>query len=264
MLTVNPFSGLSETIPAVAMQVYVIAMMILVIGGTIIDTLHKKSAKYFFENAKKARAQATRTVGSGEKAGLAIKTVTNEILTSSEFSNQKRRMSHLLSMYGFVVFVVTTAIMVFGYAAPDAVTPVIWPILWHLGALSLCAGGYWFWFAIRVDVAAEGNSPLRVVRADLFILSLLATATFGLIWSFMQWAGAGGWATLFLGLFILASTVLFGGVLWSKFAHMFFKPAAAYQKKVANADGSMENMPAPADRPAQFGLGIKRLPPHNY
>ena len=41
-------------------------------------------------------------------------------------------------------------------------------------------GGYWFWFFIRVDVAAEGNSPFRIMRADLFILSLLASATLGL------------------------------------------------------------------------------------
>jgi hypothetical protein len=102
------------------------------------------------------------------------------------------------------------------------------------------------------------------VRADLFILSLLATATFALIWSVLQAAGAAGWSTLFFGLFIFASTVLFGGVLWSKFAHMFFKPAAAFQKRVAKADGSRDGLPAPADKPEQFGPGIKRLQPKNY
>jgi hypothetical protein len=281
MFTTNPFAELSGSIPAVTIQIYVIVMAILVIGGTIIDTLHKKSAKYFFENSEKAKKAATRTVGGGEKVGLAIKTVTSEVMTSSEFSNPKRRVSHLLSMYGFIVFLVSTVIMVFGYLGADAQTPAIWPILWHLGALSLCIGGYWFWFAIRVDVAAEGNSPLRVVKADLFILSLLATATFGLIWSFLQSTGAGGLTVAALIAFILSSTVLFGGVLWSKFAHMFFKPAAAFQKKVTVADGSRENLPAYADRndpadrdrhsmellkdaPMDMGLGIKREEPKHY
>jgi hypothetical protein len=113
-------------------------------------------------------------------------------------------------------------------------------------------------------VAAEGNSWYRVVRADLFILSLLATATFALIWSALQAKGVAGWMTLAFALFILSSTVLFGGVLWSKFAHMFFKPAAAFQKRVAKADGSRDGLPAPADKPEQFGLGIKRLAPRNY
>ena len=54
-------------------------------------------------------------------------------------------------------------------------------------------GGYWFWFFIRVDVAAEGNSPFRVVKADLFILSMLASATLGLIWA----AAGGGVGVLF-------------------------------------------------------------------
>jgi len=184
-------------------------------------------------------------------------------------------------MYGFVIFIISTAVLVFGYTGDGMVAPTIWPLLWHLGALSLCVGGYWFWFAIRVDVAAEGKSPFQLVRADLFILSLLATATFGLLWSFLQAVGAGYLTMVFLGLFIIASTVLFAGVLWSKFAHMFFKPAAAYQKKVTIADGSRENLPEYADRnnpadrdrhsmellkdaPMNMGLGIKREQPNHY
>jgi hypothetical protein len=45
---------------------------------------------------------------------------------------------------------------------------------------------------------------------------------------------------------------------------MFFKPAAALQKRVAEADGSMENLPPPTDEPEQYGLGIKRVLPRNY
>ena len=39
-----------------------------------------------------------------------------------------------------------------------------------------------------------------------------------------------------LGLYLIATTVLFGSVPWSKFSHMFYKPAAAFQKRVAEAD----------------------------
>jgi len=263
MFTINPFSELSGLISPIWMQIYVMAMVILVVGGTLLDTIHKKSAQYFFENAEKARKAASRTVSGGEKASIAFKTVAEDVLTSAEFCNPRRRIAHLLTMYGFILFAAATAIMIFGYAGASS-TPVILPLLWHVGALMLCVGGYWFWFFIRVDVAAEGNPWYRVVRADLFILSLLATATFGLIWSALQAAGAAGWSTLFFALFILASTVLFGGVLWSKFAHMFFKPAAAFQRRVAEADGSRDGLPEPADKPEQFGLGIKRLQPKNY
>ncbi len=262
MFTVNPFSELSGFISPLAMQLYVILMVLLVIGGTVLDMIHKKSAQYFFKNAEKAKAEASRSVSIVEKATIAVTTVAVDVLTSGEFCNQRRRLAHLLTMYGFILFAATTAIMIFGYIGAD--TPVILPLLWHLGALMLCGGGYWFWFVIRVDVAAEGNPWYRVIPADLFVLSLLATATFALIWSFMQAVGVTSLSTLFFGLFILSSTVLFGSVLWSKFAHMFFKPAAAFQKRVAKADGSRDGLPAPADKPEQFGLGIKRLLPRNY
>ena len=237
-------------------------MVLLVLGGTVLDMIHKKSAQYFFENSEKAKKAATKTLSGGEKASIAFKTVAEDVLTSAEFCNPHRRVAHLLTMYGFILFVATTAIMIFGYVG--SVTPAILPLLWHAGALMLCVGGYWFWFFIRVDVAAEGNPWYRVIRADLFILSLLATATFALLWSALQAADVAGLQTLFFGLFILSSTVLFGGVLWSKFAHMFFKPAAAFQKRVTKADGSREGLPAPADKPEQFGPGIKRLQPKNY
>ena len=264
MITSNPIADLSAFIPPIAMQLYVIAMAILVVAGTILDTLHKKSARYFFENAKKTQANAQRRLGSGEKASIAFKTAAEDVLASGEFCNPKRRIAHLLTMYGFIIFLVTTVVLVFGYPTPETTAPALVPLLWHLGALMVCTGGYWFWFAIRVDVAAEGYPWYRVVRADLFILSLLATTTLALVWSFLQSSDAGVWATLFFWLFVLASTVLFGGVMWSKFAHMFYKPAAAYQRRLAEADGSRDGLPPPADAPGKFGLGIKRELPRHY
>ena len=279
----NPFAEIATAISPTLMKCYVILMVLLVIGGTLLDLRHKQSARYFFENSKKAQGNARRKVGGAKKAGLAVKTVAGEVLTSSEFCNSKRRLSHLMTMYGFILFAVATAVLVFRYTGGTK-APVLWPLLWHLGALSLCVGGYWFWFAIRVDVAAEGVKWNQFNgRGDLFILGLLFTATFGLLWSFFSAVGAGAFAWLLFALFILSATVLFGSVYWSKFAHMFFKPAAAFQKKVAQADGSNENLPDDYDlsdpevqakfpdipeymgaNPPNMGLGIKREPPCHY
>ena len=263
MITINPFSQLSGFIPSIAMQTFVVVMIILVVAGTVVDMIHKKNVKYFFENAKKAKKQATRTVSAGKKVSIVIKTVASDVLTTSELGG-KRRLAHLLGMYGTIIFWVTSAIMIFNYSTPESVTPSILPLLWHLGAIMICLGGYWFWIFLRVDVLAEGNPWYRVIKADLFVLSLVVTATFGLVWSYLQAAGISGWDTLFLVLFILSNLVLFGGVYWSKFAHMFYKPGAAIQKHLAEADGSRENLPAPADKPKQFGLGINREAPKHY
>ena len=278
MITSNPFAELAAVIPPAVMQGYVVLMVLLVAAGTILDLMHKKSATYFFENSKRAQKSATRSVGGGQKVALAVKTLGNEVLTAGEFANSQRRMSHLLTMWGFIIFVVMSAILIFGYAASADPAPVALPLLWHLGAAMLAAGGYWFWFAIRVDLSSEGQPWYRVVRADLFILSLLATSTFALLWSFTQGAGTIGW--LFFALFIASTTALFGTVYWSKFAHMFFKPAAAYQKRITKADGSAENLPTISrdepeqqqrhsmellrDAPMDMGLGIKREAPNHY
>lgn len=260
MLTSNPFAELSALVPPTVMQVYVVIMIILVAGGTLFDILHKKSAKYFFNNWRKAKNSGARQVGGGEAVSLAVQTVVVEGLMSGEFCNARRRIAHLLTMYGFLAYVITTAVMVFCYATPDSPGPAILPVLWWIGGLLICAGGYWFWFFIRVDVAAEGNSPFRVVRADLFILSLLASATLGLIWAYAQAKGS-VWTNGWFGLYVIATTVLFGSVPWSKFSHMFFKPAAAIQKRMAEADGSRSNLPTPADKPEVFG-SARRLPRH--
>jgi len=99
---------------------------------------------------------------------------------------------------------------------------------------------------IRVDVAKEGHSPFRLVRADLFIVSLLASVTFALIWEIVQTAGNLRATQISFGLYIFFTTALFVGVPWSKFAHMFYKPAAAFQKRVEEANGS-SNLPRPSD-----------------
>jgi len=255
MFTDNPFAELSAFISPTVMQTYVVVMIILVAAGTLFDVWHKKSATYFFENFRNSRSKAEKPVGGGQTISIAVQTAVVDVMASGEFCNARRRLAHLLTMYGFVLYVVSSAIMVFAYPTPAAPTPGILPVLWYLGALMVCGGGYWFWFFIRVDVAAEGNSPFRVVRADLFILSLLASATLGLIWAI---AGT----SLFLGLYLIATTVLFGSVPWSKFSHMFFKPAAAFQKRVENANGSRSNLPAPADKPEIFGSA--RQQPRHY
>ncbi|MEM8845251.1 MAG: adenylyl-sulfate reductase [Pseudomonadota bacterium] len=283
MFSINPFAELSALIPSAVLQGYIVLMFIFVVGGTILDMMHKKSAQYFFENAEKAKKSAKRTLSSSEKTSLAVATVANEVLASAEFKSTRRRISHLFTMYGFVLFVVATVWLIFGYtSSPDVAAPGLLTALWYLGAISLCIGGYWFWFFIRVDVASEGVKWYNFNgRGDIFIVGLISTGTFSLLWAWTL--GAGLLNMLFLVLFIASATVLFSTVFWSKFAHMFFKPAAAYQKRCIKADGSYENLPELGDlsdptlqakypdipeymgvNPPNMGPGIKREAPSHY
>ena len=280
MFSNNPFAELSASIPTGVIQWFVALMIVLVIAGTLFDVIHKRSAQYFFENWRNSQKRGRRKVGGGEVAVLAAQTLAVEVATSAEFCNPKRRIAHLLTMYGTIAYFVATFAMVFWYPESTAATPGLWTFLWHFGCLMVCVGGFWFWFFIRADVAAEGQSPLRLMPADSFVLSLLGSATFGLMWSWDQ-GSAISW--LWFVLYIISTVVLFAGIPWSKFAHMFFKPAAALQKKITKADGSQENLPDLGDlddpelqakypdiptymgeRPPYMGLGIKRESPNHY
>ena len=264
MLETNPFSLLSEVVPTVVMQGFIIAMVLLIAFGTIIQMIHHKNLTYFFNNAKKAKLQATREVGAAEKAKIIAKTTVYDIGTTSELGFGKRRLAHVLGMYGTIIFWIASAMLVFCYTGADKTSSTLWSMLWHVGAILTCVGGFWFWFFLRVDVSAEAHTWYRIIKADLFVLELLACSTFGLAWSYTQFNGQVGLSFLFFALFVISNLVLFGGVYWSKFAHMFYKPGAAIQKNLAEADGSRDNLPPPADAPEQFGLGIKREEPKHY
>ena len=266
MFSINPFSILAETVSPIFMQLFVIVMTILVVVGTLVDIIHKKNVKYFFNNAKKAKLSATKTLSTGQKISVISKTIVSDIATTSELGAGKRRAAHLLGMYGTILFWIGSVIMIFCYSTTSSDTPTVWPIIWHVGALMTVLGGCWFWFFLRVDVYSEAQPWYKIIKADLFVLALIASSLFGLIWSYLQSLNLNDrWDDkVFLVLYIISNFVLFGGVYWSKFAHMFYKPGAAIQKNLAEADGSRDNLPPPADVPKQYGLGIDREKAKHY
>lgn len=272
-ITQTPIAGLSATISYETMQMFVMVMIALVIIMTIIDMVHKKSAKFFYENAAKGKENATKKLSVGNKASIAVSTVVEDVVLSGEFCNLKRRLAHILTMYGFILFNAMTAIIIFGGTAAEG--NALYAQLWHIGAIMLAVGGWWFWLFIRVDVRAEANKWYNISQMDMFSISLMATSTFALIWSYV-----GGGSGVTFVLFVLSAVSLFGGVLWSKFSHMFFKPFAAYDKRITEADGSYMNLPTITrddpeqqkrhsmellvDAPMDMGLGIKRESPNHY
>jgi hypothetical protein len=266
MMSLNPYSILAETVPAIFIQFFVLLMLGLILFGTVIQMIHHKNLTYFLNNAKKAKLSAERKLGAGERMSIVAKTVVHDIATTAELGAGKRRVAHVLGMWGTILFWISSVVMIFCYTSGDAATPTLWPMMWHIGAIMTCVGGYWFWLFLRVDVLAEAHPWYRIIKADLFVLTLLACATFGLIWSYTQSLNLDGrWDDkVFLILYIVSNLALFGGVYWSKFAHMFYKPGAAIQKNLAEADGSRDNLPPLAEAPKQFGLGIKREQPKHY
>ena len=120
MFTTNPFAVLSSTVPSIALQAFVLLMLALVVIGTLMDIIHKKNVKYFFNNAKKAKKAASRELSLGEKTAIISKTVVHDIGTTSELGLGKRRFAHVLGMYGTILFWIGSGVMIFGYSSPNA------------------------------------------------------------------------------------------------------------------------------------------------
>ena len=85
MIYINPFEELLTFVPAIALQGFVVVMILLVAIGTLVDMAHKKNAKYFFINFKRAKASATNELSGSQKAKIISKTIASDILTTSSF-----------------------------------------------------------------------------------------------------------------------------------------------------------------------------------
>src|SRR5262249_24147716 len=92
--------------------------------------VHKKSATYFYNSWRNSTNKAKQQVGGGEMVAIAVQTAVVDVMASGEFCNMRRRVAHLLTMYGFVIYVVTTVIMVFVYPTLPPLRP---PIYRHCG-----------------------------------------------------------------------------------------------------------------------------------
>ena len=244
MFANNPFGQLSEFLSPFALQVYIVLMILAVAMGTLFDVSHKGSAKFFARRKEQAKAAAQKELSGGETFALAVETIA-EAAVSGEFCKWPRRLSHLLMMYGFLLYLITTVVMIFCYPGAPRI-PSVLPALWTLGASMILVGGLWFFFFLRVNVAYDGDSPFHLGRADLFVGSLILSVAFALAWDYVQMTYANPTAkwTLF-GLYIFFTTLLFVTVAWSKFAHMFFKPVVAFQRRVEEANGSSD-LPSPS------------------
>ena len=166
-----------------------------------------------------------------------------EGLTSGEFCNTRRRVAHLLTMYGFLLYVdhrrhhgVLLPNARYPHARDSAATVV--PrrpdgLRRRLLVLVLHSGR-----CRRRGQFTVPHCPRRPVHR---FACRERDAGPGL--GVPAGGGRPAWTNVFLGFYLIATTVFFGSVPWSKFSHMFFKPAAAFQKRVAEANGSRSNLP---------------------
>ncbi len=104
MMSINPFSILAETVSPLTIQIFVLAMLALIVVGTVIQMIHHKNITYFFNNAKKAKLAAERELGVVEKTSVILKTVVHDIATTAELGAGKRRVPTYLECTALFYF----------------------------------------------------------------------------------------------------------------------------------------------------------------
>ena len=67
MMSISPFSALAESVSPSVIQGFVLAMLVLIVIGTVVQMIHHKNVTYFFNNAKKAKLAAERELRSWRK-----------------------------------------------------------------------------------------------------------------------------------------------------------------------------------------------------
>jgi hypothetical protein len=66
MFTDNPFLPVTDFVSPGFMQFCVVLMVLAVVGGTLFDLYHKRSARFFVQQRQRSRAAATRQLSGAE------------------------------------------------------------------------------------------------------------------------------------------------------------------------------------------------------
>jgi hypothetical protein len=168
----------------------------LVAAGTVYDMLHKGSARYFFDSWDAMKRRGVRRVGGGEIVGLALATAA-EALASGEFCSTRRRNRSSPDNVWFrgVRGDNRGARLLLSDARNTGSRDLAG--VWSVGALMICVAGIGSGSSSGWMLRRRGTL-LASCAADLFILSLLASATLALFWAYAQVSGS-AWALPLLG-----------------------------------------------------------------
>ena len=137
--------------------------------------LHKKNVVYFFRNAQKAKKSAKTELSTGKKTAVILKTVASDIATTSELGFGKRRLAHVLGMYGTILFWIASVVLIFKYS--DGIISEKWPV--PKGLLSMFLGCIAVYGALlgvgQLIYGNDGSALLIIIISIISSIGLVQT-----------------------------------------------------------------------------------------
>jgi hypothetical protein len=226
------------------MQLYILASLLILLISMGYDLLHDRKLEFMMKQRRESRAAKAR----GSIVSAIGKAILIDIASSSPLGkcSPGRRASHLLTLWGFLLLILSILISATGVAGNFVISsnnPFM--IAQLLGSLCLFAGVVWY-LPQRVNVKFEGNSILGFNYSDSFILNLLVTCISFIasyILSSLYFAIAS--AVLFY-VYLVSITLMFGLTHWTKFPHSFYKAGLFIIDRIDRERG-ISNLPEVAE-----------------
>lgn len=233
-------------------RLFVAIIVIGAVGGIAYDAIgRKKIAAYRYEiEWKRGYGRGNPTGESG--AHVFLRVLFGNILSSGEIAScndrhldSARRGAHILLFYGLILAVISMLGRAAFFPTLNAY-PISnpWVLATEVGYAMFLAGGLSMLF-FRVNVRSEMNSMGHTIRADMFILSMVAASIMQFILFAADWSGSTIAAHAALYIFIPVTAFPFLSMAWSKFPHIVYKPAFALRRELDEAMG-YSHLPSPS------------------
>ncbi|MEM0120526.1 MAG: hypothetical protein QW688_03680 [Thermoprotei archaeon] len=241
-------ANINSILPPVFFEVFVGVLFAAMILGLAYDALAGRKLAYFRAERRMVVA-ASGGVGRGVNVvGVVGRTLVANLATSRELAKcgASRRASHELMLWGFILSVLVVVVKAYAYPKANLADPTsVLGVLLNLGGLLVLVGGIWYLW-LRVNVSSEANSVSRFVRADIFVLSLLANAVLGFVLEGVNLSGSIVATEVVLGIYLPVTAFMFFSVPWTKFSHIFYKGAYAIQRELDRERG-VSRLPTPSE-----------------
>jgi hypothetical protein len=234
--------ALALTFPNLYLQGYTLVIFLVLLLGMVYDFIIKKKLAFTREE-RQAKSQLysekTTTGSSRGSANVVASAIIVDVLSSRILGkcSLARRLSHILMLWGFVLSALGLLVTDFvsgGTVTLNPTSPLVY--LGIPGNLMLLLGSLWY-LPQRVNVSHEGDSSLKVVPADAFILNLLIAAVLGIAYGTLSIYGYAAASEAALVGYFAAITVLIVFGPWTKFPHMFYKGGVIILDKVDESKG---------------------------
>ncbi|MEM3638230.1 MAG: hypothetical protein QXX17_00330 [Conexivisphaerales archaeon] len=235
-------------IPVLYLQIYVLTSLLILVAAFAYDFVFDKKLEFM----RRQRRSLEASEAKGSIFSALAKAILIDIASSYPLGkcSPARRASHLLTLWGFIIIVLSILVSSTGLAGKFYVSPSNpFMISQLVGNLSLIVGTLWY-LPQRVNVRFEGNSTFSLNYSDAFIINLIAISAFDIAAYLFSALSLAFLSQVTIYAYFLLITLMFALTHWTKFPHSFYKAGLFILDRIDEEKG-ISNLPKPVETKAE-------------